>query len=136
MRIPPSQWPRVGLETAKIDDFLKKHIQSINLVLFLMALTEWFSVLGRFITISENGVFHLLYENIINNYEMLFHMKNQFSNYKNSNMKTTLLKSFFVNSKYRINSLTTNVPHHKETSPLTCSTNQLTGFYMMGNTGR
>ena len=32
--------------------------------------------------------------------------------------------------------LTTNVPHHIETSQLICSANQLTGFYIMGNTGR
>ena len=30
----------------------------------------------------------------------------------------------------------TNVCHHLETSQLICSANQLTGFYMMGNTGR
>ena len=29
------------------------------------------------------------------------------------------------------NPLTTNVPHHIETSQLICSANQLTGFYMM-----
>ena len=34
------------------------------------------------------------------------------------------------------NSLTTNVPHHIETSQLTCFANQLTGFCMMGNIGR
>ena len=32
--------------------------------------------------------------------------------------------------------LTTNVPHNIETSQLICSPNQLTGFYMMENTGR
>ena len=32
--------------------------------------------------------------------------------------------------------LTTNVPHHIETSQLIWRANQLTGFYMMGNTGR
>ena len=31
---------------------------------------------------------------------------------------------------------TTNVPHHIETSQLICNPNQLTGFYMMKNTGR
>ena len=30
----------------------------------------------------------------------------------------------------------TSVPHHTETSQLTCTANQLTGFYMMGNIGR
>ena len=30
--------------------------------------------------------------------------------------------------------LTTSVPHIIETSQLICNTNQLTGFYMMGNT--
>ena len=33
-----------------------------------------------------------------------------------------------------INPLTTNVPHHTETSQLIFSANQLTGFYMMGKT--
>ena len=36
----------------------------------------------------------------------------------------------------KINPLTTNVPHHIETSQLICSANQLTGFYMMENIGR
>ena len=34
------------------------------------------------------------------------------------------------------NPLTINVRHHKETSQFICSANQLTGFYMMANTGR
>ena len=34
------------------------------------------------------------------------------------------------------NPLTTNVPHHVETSQLICNINQLTGFYIMGNIGR
>ena len=34
------------------------------------------------------------------------------------------------------NPLTTNVPHHIETSQLICSANQLTGFYIKGNTDR
>ena len=32
--------------------------------------------------------------------------------------------------------LTTNVPHHIDTSQLICYVNQLPGFYMMGNIGR
>ena len=41
------------------------------------------------------------------------------------------------NWKYgRLNLLTTNVPHHTETSKLICNANQLTGFYMMCNIGR
>ena len=32
--------------------------------------------------------------------------------------------------------LTTSVPHHIETSQLIWRANQLTCFYMMGNTGR
>ena len=32
-----------------------------------------------------------------------------------------------------VNPLTTNVPHHIETSQLIFNPNQLTGFYMMGN---
>ena len=34
------------------------------------------------------------------------------------------------------NPLTTNVPHHIETSQLICNPDQLTGFYVMGNIGR
>ena len=34
-----------------------------------------------------------------------------------------------------INPLTANAPYHIETSPLICSTNKLTGFYIMRNTG-
>ena len=64
---------------SQVDDLIKKHIQSINLVLFLMTLTEFFSVLGRYIIISENSVFNLLCENIIKNYEILCHTKKLFS---------------------------------------------------------
>ena len=35
----------------------------------------------------------------------------------------------------KVNPLTTNVPHHIETSQLILIANQLTGFYMMGNIG-
>ena len=35
-----------------------------------------------------------------------------------------------------IDTLTTNVPHHIETSQLICITNQLAGFYIMVNIGR
>ena len=35
-----------------------------------------------------------------------------------------------------VSPLTTSVPRHIETSQLICRTNQLTCFYMMGNTGR
>ena len=35
-----------------------------------------------------------------------------------------------------VKSLTTNVPHHIETSQLICIANQLTDFYMIGNIGR
>ena len=35
-----------------------------------------------------------------------------------------------------INTLTTNVSYHIETSQLICIANQFTGFYMMGNIGR
>ena len=34
------------------------------------------------------------------------------------------------------NPLTTNVPHHIETSQFICTANQLAGFYMMGNISR
>ena len=36
----------------------------------------------------------------------------------------------------KVNLLTANVPHHTETSQLICNANKLTGFYIMGNTGR
>ena len=35
----------------------------------------------------------------------------------------------------QFNPLTTNVPHHIETSQLICIANQLAGFYMMENIG-
>ena len=35
-----------------------------------------------------------------------------------------------------LNPLTTSVPRHIETSELICITNQLTGFYVIGNIGR
>ena len=35
-----------------------------------------------------------------------------------------------------LNPLTTNVPHHIETSQLISIANQLTGFYMIENIGR
>ena len=34
-----------------------------------------------------------------------------------------------------VNPLTTNAPHYINTSQLICIADQLTGFYMMGNTG-
>ena len=43
---------------------------------------------------------------------------------------------FFKNSIYILNLLTTNVPHHIETSQQICNANQLTGFYMKGKIGR
>ena len=36
---------------------------------------------------------------------------------------------------YNFNPLTTNAPHHIETSQMICRANQLTGFYMIGNIG-
>ena len=42
----------------------------------------------------------------------------------------------FVWKGVLLNPLTTIVPHHTETNQLICFVNQLTGFYMMGNTGR
>ena len=41
-----------------------------------------------------------------------------------------------VQIKGLINPLTTNVPHHIESSLLIYFANQLSGFYMMGNIGR
>ena len=38
--------------------------------------------------------------------------------------------------EFQLNPLTTNVPHHIETSQSICNAIQLTGFYMMGNIGR
>ena len=41
-----------------------------------------------------------------------------------------------IHTKLQFNPLTTNVSHHIGTNQLICNTNQLTGFYMMGNIGR
>ena len=41
-----------------------------------------------------------------------------------------------IHNRFQFNPLTTNVPHHIKTNQLICNTNQLTGFYMMGNIGR
>ena len=35
-----------------------------------------------------------------------------------------------------LSDLTVNIPYHTETIQLIWSANQLTGFYVMGNTGR
>ena len=48
----------------------------------------------------------------------------------------TAIRQISVMKKLRFNPLTTNVPHHIETSQLICSVNQFNGFYMMGKTGR
>ena len=52
------------------------------------------------------------------------------------------VSSFWLQYKFFIffntnsfNPLTTNVPHHIETSQLICNANQLTGSYMIGNVG-
>ena len=52
------------------------------------------------------------------------------------------VRSFWLQYKFFIfintnsfNPLTTNVPHHIETSQLICNANQLTGSYMIGNVG-
>ena len=37
--------------------------------------------------------------------------------------------------RWSFNPWTISVPHHIETSQLICIADQLTGFYMMGNTG-
>ena len=59
------------------------------------------------------------------------------------NIFISLIKCFMVNFEHAlaylkwpsftwyINPLTTNIPHHIETSQLICNTNQLTGFYVM-----
>ena len=45
----------------------------------------------------------------------------------------SFIKNLFVSSYCRsINLLTTNVPHHTETSQLNCNANQWTGFFMIG----
>ena len=41
----------------------------------------------------------------------------------------------FTYTKEIFNPLTTNVPHHIETSQFICNANQLTGFYVMENNG-
>ena len=51
----------------------------------------------------------------------------------------TLMRRIYCGKKAKdmcINPLMTTVPHHIETSQLICTLNQLTSFYMMGNTGR
>ena len=40
---------------------------------------------------------------------------------------------FIINVE--LNPLTANVPHHVETSQVICNASQLTGFYVMGNSG-
>ena len=45
-------------------------------------------------------------------------------------------ESFERASGNRAIQLTTSVDHHVETSQLICRANKLTGFYMLGNTGR
>ena len=42
----------------------------------------------------------------------------------------------FPTVSFELNPLTTNIPHHVETSQLICNPNQLTGFYMIGNIRR
>ena len=37
---------------------------------------------------------------------------------------------------WSVNPLTANAPHHIDTSQLIFNSNQLTGFYIMGNIGR
>ena len=46
-----------------------------------------------------------------------------------------IYSTFFSRYSF-LNPLSNNVYHHIETSQLICSANQLTGRYMMGNTGR
>ena len=40
---------------------------------------------------------------------------------------------FIINVE--LNPLAANVPHHVETSQVICNASQLTGFYVMGNSG-
>ena len=42
--------------------------------------------------------------------------------------------SFLFKLFYHVKQLVTNASHHIETSQLICDANELTGFYMMGNT--
>ena len=49
--------------------------------------------------------------------------------------KQTAKACIWVTKCSQINPLTTNAPHHIETSQLIYIANQLTGFYMMGNIG-
>ena len=57
-------------------------------------------------------------------------------NIVNANKLIEILRMLNFLSLKHSNLLTTNVPHHIEASQLICSANQLTGFHMMGNTGR
>ena len=49
-----------------------------------------------------------------------------------NNIENSIMEGALTN----LNLLTKNVSHHIETSQLICSVNQLTGFYIMENTGR
>ena len=51
-------------------------------------------------------------------------------------VKTSFLGKRFHTVKNNLNPLTTNVPHHIDTSQLICNINRLTGFCMIGNNGR
>ena len=44
--------------------------------------------------------------------------------------------SYAVTNSGKLNPITTNVPHHIETSQLICNANKLTGFFMVRNIGR
>ena len=50
-------------------------------------------------------------------------------------IRNTKINCWF-HGHFCFNPLTTNVPHHRETSQLISNANLLTGFYMMGNIGR
>ena len=54
----------------------------------------------------------------------------------NERPKAIFAKGSIIDIWLGLNPLTTNVPHHIETSQLICNANQLTGSYMMGNIGR
>ena len=52
---------------------------------------------------------------------------------------STVSSPYFVSvylSIRKVTTLTTNAPHHTETSQLICNANQLTGFYIKGKIGR
>ena len=69
-----------------------------------------------------------------------FFLKQQLTGVLQNSIPGNLLKTpekfFRVDVCRGLNPLTSNVPHHVETSELICNANQWIGFYMIGNIAR